>query len=69
MVKSCVIYGKPDVVLFDYGGVLSAEGWKKGLSIIAEANGLDADKFIQTAADTVYETGHLGKSQSDFGMP
>lgn len=68
MVKSCVIYGKPDVVLFDYGGVLSAEGWKKGLSLIAEANGLDADKFIQTAADTVYETGYiLGKvSQSDF---
>lgn len=57
-----------DAVLFDFGGVLAEEGWKKGLRIIAEANGLDGDNFIQTAADTVYETGYiLGKgSQSDF---
>jgi hypothetical protein len=27
------------VVLFDFGGVLSEEGWKKGLRIIAKANG------------------------------
>ncbi len=57
-----------DIVLFDFGGVLSAEGWKKGLRVIAEANGLHSDRFIQTAADTVYETGYItGKcSEDDF---
>lgn len=57
-----------DVVLFDFGGVLSQEGWKKGLKVIAEANGLDSDNFIQTAADTIYETGYItGKvSENDF---
>lgn len=57
-----------DVVLFDFGGVLAEEGWKKGFMAIAEANGLDSDHVIQTAADTVYETGYiLGKdSESSF---
>jgi len=56
------------LVLFDFGGVLSEEGWKKGLKVIAEANGLDVDNFLQTAADTIYETGYiLGKaSESEF---
>lgn len=68
MTDSCTINATPDVVLFDYGGVLSAEGWKKGLRVIAEANGLDADSLIQTAADTIYDTGYItGKSsQEDF---
>ncbi|MGV8056655.1 MAG: HAD-IA family hydrolase [Smithellaceae bacterium] len=57
-----------NVVLFDFGGVLSEEGWKKGLRVIAEANCLDVDSFVQTAADTIYETGYiLGKgSENDF---
>jgi FMN phosphatase YigB (HAD superfamily) len=57
-----------DVVLFDFGGVLAEEGWKKGLTVIAQANGLDGDKVVQTASDTVYETGYiLGKgSERDF---
>jgi putative hydrolase of the HAD superfamily len=51
-----------DVVLFDFGGVLAEEGWKRGFRVIAEANGLDGDRLVQTAADTVYETGYiLGK--------
>jgi putative hydrolase of the HAD superfamily len=68
LTESCIINATPDVVLFDYGGVLSAEGWKKGLRVIAEANGLDADSLIQTAADTIYDTGYItGKaSQEDF---
>jgi putative hydrolase of the HAD superfamily len=68
MDETCSISGGAEVVLFDYGGVLSAEGWKKGLSLIARENGLDSDKFIRTAADTVYETGYiLGEaSQDDF---
>jgi putative hydrolase of the HAD superfamily len=59
---------KVDVVLFDFGGVLSAEGWKKGLRAIADNQGLDADRFISTAADTIYETGFItGKgTESDF---
>lgn len=57
-----------DIVLFDFGGVLSQEGWKKGLRIIAEEKHLDGEAFIQTAADTIYETGYItGKcSEDDF---
>ncbi len=57
-----------DVILFDFGGVLSQEGWKKGLAAIAEAHGLSAEGLISTAADTIYETGYiLGKcSEDDF---
>ena len=57
-----------DVILFDFGGVLAEEGWKKGLRVIAEANGLDSDTFLQTSHDTIYETGYiLGKgSESSF---
>ena len=51
-----------DVVLFDFGGVLAEEGWKKGFRVIAEANGLDGESLVQTASDMVYETGYiLGK--------
>lgn len=57
--KSSCKSGKIDVVLFDFGGVLSEEGWKKGLSVIARINGLNADRLIQTAADTIYETGYI----------
>ena len=68
MEKSICENNKIGVILFDFGGVLSEEGWKKGLRVIAEANYLNADSFIQTAADTVYETGFItGKgSEIDF---
>ena len=57
-----------DVILFDFGGVLADEGWKKGFTAIAEANGLNSDDVIKIASDTVYETGYiLGKgSESSF---
>lgn len=66
--KSICKSSKIDVVLFDFGGVLSEEGWKKGLKVIAQAQGLNADSLIKTAADTIYETGYImGKcSESDF---
>jgi len=66
--KSICKNSKIDVILFDFGGVLSEEGWNKGLRVIAGANDLNADSFIQTAADTIYETGYItGKaSESDF---
>ncbi|MEN6622681.1 MAG: HAD family hydrolase [Smithella sp.] len=57
-----------DVVLFDFGGVLAEEGWKEGFKVIAEASGLNGEKMIQTASDTVYGTGYImGKgSESSF---
>jgi len=66
--KSICKNSKIDVILFDFGGVLSEEGWKKGLRVIDEANALNVDCFIQTATDTIYETGYItGKgSESDF---
>ena len=38
--------GKIDVVLFDFGGVIAEEGFRKGLKVIAKANGLDEKGFI-----------------------
>ena len=60
--------GKIDVVLFDFGGVIAEEGFKQGLTVIAKANGLDEDKFVQAAFDTIYSSGYvLGKGQeSEF---
>jgi FMN phosphatase YigB (HAD superfamily) len=57
-----------DVVLFDFGGVLAEEGWKAGLKVIAEVNGLEGNRFLQVASDTIYATGYiLGKgSESSF---
>ena len=68
MEKSICKNSKIDVILFDFGGVLSEEGLKKGLRVIDEANALNVDCFIQTATDTIYETGYItGKgSESDF---
>lgn len=54
--------GKIDVVLFDFGGVIAEEGFMKGLKVIAKANGLDEEDFIQAAFDVNYSTGYiLGK--------
>ena len=47
------------MVLFDFGGVIAEEGWKEGLKVIAEANGLDESRFLQDAIDTNYATGYL----------
>lgn len=58
---------KIDVVLFDFGGVISEKGWKEGLKAIAEANGLDESKFIQDAVDMKYATGFLvGKASESL---
>lgn len=54
--------GKIDVVLFDFGGVIAEEGFRNGLKVIAKANGLDENEFIQAAFDVNYSTGYiLGK--------
>jgi putative hydrolase of the HAD superfamily len=52
-----------DTVLFDFGGVIAEEGFKRGLAAIARAQGLDERTFIEAAYDTIYSTGYvLGKA-------
>ncbi len=55
-------------VLFDFGGVLSEEGFRKGLSAIAREHGLDPAAFHQAAFEVVYASGYvLGQgTESDF---
>lgn len=56
------------VILFDYGGVLSDEGFRNGLAEIARSHGLDPDTALICAMDAVYQSGYvLGKgSEADF---
>jgi putative hydrolase of the HAD superfamily len=55
-------------VLFDYGGVLAAEGFREGLYAIARRQGLDPLLVHRAAMDAVYTTGYiLGQgSEADF---
>jgi len=48
-----------EVVLFDFGGVLSEEGFKNGLKAIAKANGLDEEAFVRTANDVIHACGYV----------
>jgi len=55
-----------DVVLFDFGGVIAAEGWQEGFGIIARRNGLDGHDLIRRASDAVYATGYItGKGSEE----
>ena len=55
-------------VLFDYGGVLAAEGFREGLYAIARSQGLDPALVHREGMDAVYATGYvLGQgSEADF---
>lgn len=55
-------------VLFDFGGVLADEGFRKGLHTIADEQDLDADEITALGMDCVYESGYvLGKgTAADF---
>ena len=58
--------GDVKAVLFDFGGVVAEEGFKKGLHDIASDHGLDPDKVISTAFEITYEIGFvLGKVRED----
>lgn len=46
-------------VLFDFGGVIAEEGFRGGLTAIAESRGLDPGPFFRTAEEVVYETGYV----------
>jgi HAD superfamily hydrolase (TIGR01509 family) len=45
--------------LFDFGGVLAEEGFRKGLMEIGRKNGLDPTEFFRTATETTYQTGYV----------
>ena len=55
-------------VLFDFGGVLAEEGFRKGLSYIASLNGLDPEEFFKTAQALIISSGYLtGRStEADY---
>ncbi|HET6515811.1 MAG TPA: HAD family phosphatase [Thermodesulfovibrionales bacterium] len=46
-------------VIFDFGGVLAEEGFRTGLTAIAEKNRLNPDDFFKTAEGLIYETGYV----------
>lgn len=53
-------------VLFDFGGVLAEEGFKAGIRMIAEKNGLEAQGLKKVAFDMVYQLGFVtGKIRDD----
>jgi putative hydrolase of the HAD superfamily len=51
--------GGIEAVLFDFGGVLSEEGFKNGLQAIARVNGLDEESFVRTASDVIHACGYV----------
>ena len=46
-------------IIFDFGGVLSDEGFRNGLTAIARQNGLDTEAFFQKAKEMIYEAGYV----------
>ncbi|MEN6446647.1 MAG: HAD family phosphatase [Syntrophaceae bacterium] len=50
---------KIKAVLFDFGGVLADEGFRKGLVHIAQVNGLDPDEFFEATRELIYSTGYI----------
>lgn len=59
---------QPQVMLFDYGGVLAEEGFTNGLKAIGAAHGLDPDIFFHRVTEIIYACGYVvGKgSGSNF---
>lgn len=46
-------------VVFDFGGVLSEEGFREGLKAIGRKNELDPDDFFKTANELIHQTGYV----------
>lgn len=46
-------------VLFDFGGVLAEEGFRKGMEHMARMNSLDPGTFFETARDLISTSGYL----------
>jgi putative hydrolase of the HAD superfamily len=62
-----VIGGMGQVVIFDFGGVIAEEGFRKGLKAIARANGLDEMVFFESARDLIYQTGYVTGTGDEHG--
>jgi len=54
-------------VIFDYGGVLAAEGFREGLEAIALRHGLEPAEFFTLASDAIYETGYITGRGTEAG--
>ncbi|MBN2419678.1 MAG: hypothetical protein JXL81_09865 [Deltaproteobacteria bacterium] len=53
-------------VLFDFGGVISEEGFRNGVRTIAEQSNVDPDIAEKAAFDLIYSTGYvLGKCKEE----
>jgi putative hydrolase of the HAD superfamily len=46
-------------VLFDFGGVLTEEGFREGLKAIGRKNNLNPEEFFDVASDLIYTTGYV----------
>ncbi len=46
-------------VIFDFGGVVAEEGFRRGLKAIGIQNGLNPDSFFITAAELIYQRGYV----------
>ncbi len=53
------------VVLFDFGGVLAAEGFREGLKAIGRRHGLDPDCFFEAGRELVYSSGYTAGKVSE----
>ncbi|HYA14948.1 MAG TPA: HAD family phosphatase [Syntrophales bacterium] len=52
-----------EAVLFDFGGVLAEEGFRKGIEAIARLNNLDEESFVRIANSAIHACGYvLGKA-------
>ena len=49
----------PQVVLFDYGGVLAEEGFTAGLKAIAGTHGLEPELFFHRATEIIYACNYV----------
>lgn len=46
-------------VFFDFGGVISPEGFVEGLAVLARRDGADPDSVVRAAVDIMYTGGYL----------
>ena len=56
---------KPQIILFDFGGVLAEEGYRKGLYAIARMHNLDPEKFFQAVTDIIYACGFVTGTEKE----
>ena len=54
---------KFEAIFFDFGGVIAEEGFRDGLMDIAIHEGLEPERFLESATKAIYESGYvIGKA-------